>query len=136
MSYIYRQEDFSAVRDQYMRSGDGFLCAYSICAEHTFSKVRDFYDHVLRVKDLDEIPFVILGNKADMEKQRVVSTQDGKNLANEFNVPFMETSAKTGQNVHEAFFTIVREIRTWREGHDEQEEVAKTKKKKTGCLIL
>merc|ERR1712137_1019186 len=49
------QEDFSAVRDQYMRTGDGFLCVYSIILEPSFSAVVGFYQHILRVKDLDTL---------------------------------------------------------------------------------
>ena len=121
-----------------MRSGDGFLCAYSICAESTFSKVREFYDHVRRVKDMDVVPFVILGNKADMEKQRQISFDEANAVATELGVPFMETSAKTGQNVHESFHTIVREIRKWREQFQEEDETFVTqKKKKSGfCSLL
>jgi Ras family len=55
------QEDFSAVRDQYMRTGDGFLCIYSITLEQSFEAVTRFHDHILRVKDAEgeDLPFII-----------------------------------------------------------------------------
>jgi len=71
------QEDFSAVRDQYMRTGDGFLCVYSIILEPSFAAVAAFHDHILRVKDLDQLPFILVGNKADLESERVISKEEG-----------------------------------------------------------
>lgn len=53
------QEDFSAVRDQYMRTGDGFLCVYSITLQASFDEARSLHDHILRVKDSDRVPFVL-----------------------------------------------------------------------------
>lgn len=55
------QEDFSAVRDQYMRTGDGFLCVYSITYAVSFKEIRGLHQHILRVKDTDKVPFVLVG---------------------------------------------------------------------------
>lgn len=55
------QEDFSTVRDQYVRSGHGFLCVYSITFAVSFKEVRNLYEHLLRVKDDEKIPFVLVG---------------------------------------------------------------------------
>ena len=51
-----------------------------------------------------------MGNKSDLEEEREVSTQEGKQLANEWGVKFIETSAKTSQNVQESFFELLRSI--------------------------
>jgi len=45
------QEEYSAMREQYMRSGDGFLIVYSVTDTQSFAHVVDFYDQVLRVQD-------------------------------------------------------------------------------------
>lgn len=50
----------------------------------------------------------ILGNKADCGSDRAVRREDGERLAREYNVAFMETSAKSGQNVDLAFLAIAR----------------------------
>eukprot|EP01103_Thecamoeba_quadrilineata_P005667 TRINITY_DN15438_c0_g1_i1.p1 TRINITY_DN15438_c0_g1~~TRINITY_DN15438_c0_g1_i1.p1 ORF type:complete len:190 (-),score=40.12 TRINITY_DN15438_c0_g1_i1:115-684(-) len=128
------QEDFSAVRDQYMRTGDGFLCVYSIILSPSFASVRNFHDHILRVKDKDELPFILVGNKADLESERVVSKSEGEKLSQELNCRFMETSAKTRQNVCEIFHELVREIKKWRAKYQD-EEVIPIKKKK-GCQLI
>jgi Ras-related protein M-Ras len=45
------QEEFSALREQYMRKGDGFLIVYSVCDPNSFKSTRQFYNRILRVKD-------------------------------------------------------------------------------------
>lgn len=129
------QEDFSAVRDQYMRTGDGFLCVYSIILEPSFTAVPGFHDHILRVKDLDSLPFILVGNKADLENERVVSKEDGDKLAKSIGCKFLETSAKTRQNVNEVFHELVREIKKWREQHQDEPMIIQKPKKK-GCMLL
>lgn len=131
------QEDFSAVRDQYMRTGDGFLCIYSITLEQSFEAVTRFHDHILRVKDAEgeDLPFLIVGNKCDLEAQRVVSTAQGEELARDLNCKFMEASAKTKTNVGEMFTEIVKEIRAWKSENESDDEPT-SKKKKSACLLL
>jgi len=131
------QEDFSAVRDQYMRTGDGFLCVYSITYAVSFSEVQSLYDHILRVKDADKVPFVLVGNKCDLENEREVSKEKGEEFAKAIHCKFMESSAKTKLNVTEAFHELVREIKKWRAIHGKPEEKDKEAKKKKGhCLVL
>lgn len=45
------QEEFSALREQYMRKGDGFLIVYSVIDPNSFKNIRQFYNQILRVKD-------------------------------------------------------------------------------------
>jgi len=69
------------------------------------------------VKDESKVPMVLVGNKSDLEHERVVATSEGGDLAKTFGVvPFLETSAKTRVNVEESFFTLVRQIREARKG--------------------
>ena len=58
------QEEYSAMRDQYMRTGQGFLIVYSVTSPSSFHEVSQFRDQILRVKDADNVPIVIVGNKA------------------------------------------------------------------------
>ena len=119
-----------------MRSGDGFICVYSITIEASFLKVREFYDHVLRVKDVESIPFVIAGNKCDLENQRKVPTSKAQELAEEMGVCYLETSAKSRLNVSETFFTVVREIKKWRSLNAAESEQSSQKTKKGVCSLL
>ncbi|EGG16641.1 Coatamer protein [Cavenderia fasciculata] len=129
------QEEYSAMRDQYIRSGRGFLIVYSIGSRPSFEAVTSFRDQILRVKDLSTYPMVIVGNKVDLpDKERKVSTLEGKELSKSFGAPFLESSAKSRLNVEEAFFTLVREIKKW-SANPENEEQPPTKKK-SSCLAV
>jgi len=108
------QEDFSAVRDQYMRSGDGFLCVYSVTYSVSFKEVSPLYEHILRVKDCEKVPFVLVGNKSDLVDQREVTTEQGQQLAATLHCKLLESSAKTRTNVVESFHELVREIKKMR----------------------
>lgn len=68
------QEEFSAMREQYMRSGEGFLLVFSVTDRNSFDELPRFHKQILRVKDRDEFPMLMVANKADLEHQRVVST--------------------------------------------------------------
>ncbi|TPX35799.1 hypothetical protein SmJEL517_g01992 [Synchytrium microbalum] len=104
------QEEYSAMREQYMRTGEGFLCVYSITNRNSFEEITTFYQQILRVKDRDYFPCVLVGNKADLESERQVSVEEGRKLARDIGCKFIETSAKKRLNVDEAFYALVREV--------------------------
>jgi len=107
------QEEFSAMRDQWYRQGDAFIILYTITERSTFEEVKKFYDLVLRAKDVSTPgPILIVGHKADLERERQVSNQEGKDLAKALGASFIEASAKTKFNVEEAWCEVVRVCRT------------------------
>ena len=69
------QEEYSAMREQYMRTGEGFLLVYSITSRSSFEEISTFQQQILRVKDRDSYPIVVVANKSDLEHERQVSTQ-------------------------------------------------------------
>jgi GTPase KRas protein len=136
------QEEYSAMRDQYMRTGEGFLCVYAITSRSSFDEISAFREQILRVKDEDHVPMVLVGNKCDLEEERQVPTAEGSDLAKSFGCPFIESSAKQRINVEEAFFELVREIRKHRNKGAEGANNKKQPKKKSGgggkggCLLF
>lgn len=74
------QEEYSAMRDQYMRTGQGFLLVYAITSRSSFDEIAAFRDQILRVKDKDKVPMYLVGNKCDLEQERQVTTGEGKNI--------------------------------------------------------
>jgi len=107
------QEEYSAMREQYMRTGEGFLLVYSITSRTSFIEIATFQQQILRVKDKDYFPVIVVGNKCDLDIDRAVSQQEGRDLASHFSCRFIETSAKAKINVDEAFYNLVREIRRY-----------------------
>ena len=90
------------MRDLYMKNGQGFVLVYSITAQSTFNDLQDLREQILRVKDTDDVPLVLVGNKCDLEDERVVGKDQGMNLARQFNnCSFLESSAKAKINVNE-----------------------------------
>lgn len=71
------QEEYSAMREQYMHTGEGFLLVYSINSRQSFEEILTFQQQILRVKDKDYFPIIIIGNKCDLDGERVVSRQGG-----------------------------------------------------------
>lgn len=127
------QEEYSAMREQYMRTGEGFLLVYSITSRQSFEEIMMFQQQILRVKDKDYFPIILVGNKCDLEEERQVSQAgafpalvqtgrtsilipgcaEGESVARKFGCKFIETSAKSRINVDNAFYEIVREIRRY-----------------------
>ena len=62
----------SAMREQYMRTGEGFLLVYSITSRNSFEEISTFHQQILRVKDKDSFPVIVVANKCDLEYERQV----------------------------------------------------------------
>jgi GTPase KRas protein len=125
------QEEYSAMRDQYMRTGEGFLCVFAVNNNKSFEDVNQYREQIKRVKDADEVPMVLVGNKVDLQA-RTVESKQGQLLADSYGIPYVETSAKTRQGVDDAFYTLVREIRKYKEKKGNKQ----SKKKKKKCSLL
>lgn len=66
------QAEFTAMRDQYMRAGEGFIICYSITDRRSFHEVREFKQLIYRVRRTDDTPVVLVGNKSDLKQLRQV----------------------------------------------------------------
>jgi len=122
-------EQFTAMRDLYMKNGQGFVLVYSIIAQSTFNDLTDMREQILRVKDTDKVPLILVGNKCDLTDQRIISTEQGKELSARWNCEFIEASAKAKTNVDQIFQTLIRRINAMYPSKP-------TKKKGGRCQIL
>eukprot|EP01121_Diplochlamys_sp_Union-15-3_P007378 TRINITY_DN1870_c0_g1_i5.p1 TRINITY_DN1870_c0_g1~~TRINITY_DN1870_c0_g1_i5.p1 ORF type:complete len:192 (-),score=34.00 TRINITY_DN1870_c0_g1_i5:105-680(-) len=129
-------EQFTAMRDLYMKNGQGFVLAYSIIAQSTFNDLPEMKDQILRVKDTDSVPMVLVGNKCDLSDQRVITTEQGEALARKFNASFLEASAKTKINVEQIFYDLIRQINKLSPPAKKGGGKGDGKKKRRGCQVL
>lgn len=137
------QEEFSAMREQYMRSGEGFLLVFSLSDRRSFEEAARFHKDILRVKDRDEFPVMLVGNKSDLQNQRMVPPEDAHALARQLKVPYIECSAKMRMNVDQSFHELVRIIRRF-QALERPDSVAgshpdgnvKERRKRPNCAIL
>ena len=131
------QDEYSAMRDQYMRTGQGFLCAYSITSRASFDEISSFREQILRVKDEERwVPMVLVANKCDLENERQVSMVEGMDLAKSFACPYFEASAKSRFNVENSFYQLVREIRKLDKSLNRDKKKDKKGKKINACSLL
>jgi len=129
------QEEYIALRDQWVREGSAFILVYSVLSRQTFEEIPNFRDRILLVKEDETIPMVLVGNKIDLENDRQVTTKEGRELATEYGgVPFVECSALKALNCDEVFHEAVRQIRNIDDKASEAGE--KEPKKKFFCTLL
>ncbi|VBB32452.1 unnamed protein product [Acanthocheilonema viteae] len=108
------QEDYSAIRDNYYRSGEGFICVFSITDTESFEATNEFREQILRVKNSamdSSTPIMLVGNKSDLTNERSVMQLHAQQKAEQWNVPYIETSAKNRTNVDKVFYDLMREIK-------------------------
>lgn len=87
------------------------MCVFSITETESFAAVQEFREQILRVKsDEKNVPFILVGNKVDIESQRKVSKEEAQNLADQWKIKYIETSAKTRLNVDLVFQDLMREL--------------------------
>ncbi len=101
------QERFKAVATQYIKLCDGILVVYAINDRKSFEKINDWLKDVEEKKNNNKVPLVLIGNKIDLENERVVSKEEGEKLAQKYNIKFFESSAKSNINVSEAFQYLI-----------------------------
>jgi len=126
------QEEYTALRDQWIREGEGFLLVYSITSRATFERIERFRSQINRVKDSENVPMLLVGNKSDKSNEREVSKEEAQSMARRLNCESIETSAKTRSNLEAAYYTVVRMIRDQRVGA----APSRPRRKRTRCTIL
>lgn len=133
------QEEYTALRDQWIRDGEGFVLVYSISSRSSFTRIQKFHHQIQRVKESSAspsslsypgsplsamgdrgghggaVPVMLVGNKSDRVTEREVSTQEGHALARDLGCEFVEASAKNCVNVEKAFYDVVRLLRRQRQ---------------------
>ncbi|KAI3326954.1 ras-domain-containing protein [Xylariaceae sp. AK1471] len=103
-------DQFVAMRDLYMKTGQGFLLVFSITSASSLNDIAGLREEIIRIKDDENIPIVICGNKADLEEHRTVPRAQGFDVSRRWGAPYYETSARTKTNVEEVFIDLCRQM--------------------------
>jgi len=99
------QERYRTITSAYYRGADAIVMVYDVTNQESIRHINDWHAEVSRYAAPDTCKLLI-GNKCDLESQRVVPKATAKTFADELNIPFIETSAKDGKNVDKAFIQL------------------------------
>ena len=94
-----------------MKQGQGFLLVFSITSMSSLHELSELREQIIRIKDDEKVPLVIVGNKSDLEDDRAVPRARAFGLSQSWgNAPYYETSARRRANVNEVFVDLCRQI--------------------------
>jgi Ras-related protein Rab-8A len=105
------QERFRTITTAYYRGAMGILIVYDVTDEKSFNNVRTWHAQIEQHAS-PGVNKILVGNKCDWDEKRAVTIEQGRALADEFGLRFIETSAKANEGVEDAFFTLARDIKT------------------------
>lgn len=103
------QENFRSITRAYYKNSACALIVYDITRRDSFEHVQTWIEDC-KNQTPKTVLLVLVGNKTDLESERKVSTEEGKQMAEQHGMLFYETCAKNGKNVHEMFDNTVHEI--------------------------
>jgi GTPase SAR1 family protein len=104
------QERFRSLTSNFFGRADGFVLTYDISNRPSFDHVIGWMRDI-KTRAPPDCDICLCANKADLDNDRVVSTEEGQQLADEYGVQFFETSALTGQNVERMFTALATTIK-------------------------
>ena len=108
---IAGQQKFSFIRGQFYQGAQAILIIYDLTRSETLDDVRNWHLDIKKTLGYSGTSIGLLcGNKNDLTHMRKVSTEDAQALANELNLQYFETSALTGENINELFYTIAKRL--------------------------
>ena len=97
------QEKFQNIVKQYYNGANGVLLIFDITNKKSFDKINFWYKDLKQSVNIDEIFVCLVGNKIDLEENRVISKEEAEEYARENNMQYLEVSAKTGEGIKELF---------------------------------
>jgi len=103
------QEKFRTITSGYYRGANGVVIVFDITNKHSFDNVKRWFTDAQRV--VTDGVIIIVGNKNDLNGNRVVSESDAKEVADLYGVPYFETSGKNGDGVDDAFYYVARKAK-------------------------
>ncbi|KAF8135292.1 P-loop containing nucleoside triphosphate hydrolase protein [Mycena galopus ATCC 62051] len=104
-------EQFTSLNEMYIKAGHGFVLVFSLAQQSSLKQVNYLRKQIYQVKASETVPIVVAATESDHASEREVPASTLESLANEWNIPFYETSAKRNWNVKDVFEDLVRQMR-------------------------
>ncbi|MFX0188238.1 MAG: GTP-binding protein [Candidatus Hodarchaeota archaeon] len=102
------QSQFKRVRYSYVANAEAGILVFDVTRRDSFENIKLWYDESIEISK--DIVLILVGNKIDLEDSRIVSTAEGEELAKKLGLGYIETSAKTGENIEDAFRMLALQI--------------------------
>ena len=102
------QAQFKRVRHTYVANAEAGILVFDVTRRETFENIQNWYKDTTQI--VKNITLILVGNKIDLEDKREVSSTEGEELAKKFGLAYIETSAKTGENIEDAFNMLALQI--------------------------
>ena len=102
------QESFKSLRNLYLEGANGAFVVYDMTSQKSFEKLDEWVQSFREARD--DAPIILIGNKSDLKNQIKIDETKSAEYANMNNMGLIITSAKTGQNVEEAFIKLAQQI--------------------------
>jgi len=129
------QDRFRSITKNLYKGAAGIMLIYDITNRNTFDNVKKWVNSI-KEEVTSKVVIVLVGNKIDLDKKRQVQTDEGEQIAEEFDMPFFECSALTGENINSAFETLAKklvEVKAKAKQHGEQLKQNKVGGEKKSC---
>lgn len=120
-------EQFTAIRDLYIRCSDGIIIVFSITSRSSLNNLDNIYNQILDI--CGDIPIVFCANKCDLKKMTVISSARLDKISKKYDTVLFKTSAKFGENIDEVFIEILHKI-------IEKKRIMRKLKKRKKCVII
>ncbi len=127
------QDRFRSITKNYYKGAHGIVLIYDVTNKKSFENVSNWINQI-REEVSDKVTIVLVGNKIDEEEKRVVTTEQGKKMADDFKLMFFECSAKTGVNIDSTFNELVKKtLENYSKIDGKGAKLKNKKKDKKGC---
>ncbi len=115
------QERYRAMAYNVIKNADGIILMFSVTSQSSFDSISEWMKNIRNMKP-KEFPVILLGNKIDLEENRVISKKEGEELAQKYELSFYETSNKTGENIEKSCLDVINKIIIEKEKEKEEEK--------------